>query len=104
MLARAPERRRRHDVGGRIHSVAARHYRVEDARVSLEVERPPRGPAQLHIELLPGLDAVEELEEQSAEEDLLAGLLASVEDVADQVLTDSVSCTRSEEHTSELQS
>ena len=79
----------RHDVGGRVDGSPRRQPLLQCAIVCVDVEVGERRRSQCLFQRFPGLDLVEELEQQDAEEDLFrarrpAGL---VDDVADQVLT-----------------
>lgn len=87
MLPLLAERWRRHDVRRRVEALPSGHRLVEDSLIRRELEAlPRRALAKPSGEQLPGVDAVEYLEEEDPKEDLLDVLGAVVDHVADQVL------------------
>ncbi len=77
MLADMPKVGRRHYVGGRVDPLAPRPPLVQNRSCLGEVERPPHKRAEGRFKRFPGVNAVEQLKQDCAEEEL-ARILASV--------------------------
>src|ERR1022692_941529 len=100
VLAGLAERRVGDDVRRRVDPLAAAHRLAQDLVIGGEaVASPGRAGTQLADKQLPGLDPVEDLEQQDAEHHLVRVLRPGVDHLADQVLRHPV---RSPVHAGEL--
>ena len=84
------EGRTRHDVGGGVDGRVRVDEMVEGERIAVGVESVGSGWTELLGQVLPSLDLVEEFEQEASEEDLVRGLFAGVENLADEVLADTI--------------
>src|SRR5438067_13266364 len=90
MLPASAERRIWHDIRGRIKSLATSKCGIKYGVVTLEAECVPCQRTNAVSQQHPGLDAIEQLEENGAKEHFVGRLLAIIDYVPDEKLTDSI--------------
>lgn len=93
MFPNVPETWRWHDISCGVYALSGSEEAVKNIGVQIAIKTLPGRCAASVGQFLPCLNAIEELEENCAKEDLFWNLRAAVDDVADQVLADSVRCT-----------
>lgn len=82
----------RHDIRGRIDPLAGLHCFFQYSSIAINVILGVRQRSQFVLQKLPRLNLIEKFEQNRAEEDFCRRLVTGIDDVADQVLADTVRC------------